>query len=59
MNIKLLILLFLVMGLLFTAACSQEKYSGGSGQEEQPETEISEVFEEPEEEVTPPAAPPV
>jgi hypothetical protein len=58
MNVKLLILLFLVIGLLFTAACSKEADKQESEQEEQPETGITDIFEEPDEEITPPAPPP-
>ena len=58
MKIKALILLFLVIALLFTAACIQETSTGEEGEvEEQPETGISDVFEESGEEVTPPSAP--
>lgn len=61
MKIKALILLFVVLSLLFTAACSKTELSEGDDTEkegtEEPETGISDVFEEPDEEVTPPPAP--
>lgn len=64
MKIKLLILLFVVLSLLFTVGCSkteisEEKSGEQEETEEEPETGIDDVFEESEGEVTQPPAPPV
>lgn len=60
MKIKLLIFIFLVIGLLFTVACSKDTSEEEITEEqtEEPETGISDIFEEPDEEITPPPVPP-